>query len=72
MLPVSWCSDSWQAYPKAIMRAYRQPARTVQRGRPPLRVAEGVSLTQAIKHRDEHGRLLNVETRVTISVAASR
>ncbi len=27
---------------------------------------EGLSLTQTIKHRDEHGRLLEVETRLTI------
>jgi hypothetical protein len=31
-----------------------------------LRVPEGASLTQTIKHRDEHGRLLNVEIRATI------
>jgi hypothetical protein len=35
-----------------------------------LRVPEGVSLTQTIKHRDEHGRLLGVETRATIGAAA--
>lgn len=64
--PVSWCSDGWRAYPKAIRRAYRQPVRTGRRGRPPLVVPEGVSLTQTIKHRDEHGRLLSVEIRATI------
>ncbi len=68
--PVSWCSDGWQAYPKAIIRAYRRAVRTGRRGRPPLRVPEGVSLTQTIKHRDEHGRLLDVETRVTIGGGA--
>jgi IS1 family transposase len=68
--PVSWCSDGWRAYPKAIRRAYRQPVRTGRRGRPPLRVPEGVSLTQTIKHRDEHGRLLSVEIRATIGAAA--
>jgi IS1 family transposase len=70
--PVSWFSDGWQAYPKAIRRAYRQPVRTGQRGRPPLRVPEGVSLTQTIKHRDEHGRLLSVETRATMGAAAEQ
>lgn len=64
--PVGWCSDGWRAYPKAIRRAYRRAVRTGQRGRPPLRVPEGLSLTQTIKHRDEHGRLLRVETRATI------
>ena len=67
---VSWCSDGWRAYPKAITKAYREPVRTGRRGRPPLVVPEGVSLTQTIKHRDEHGRLLNVEIRATIGAAA--
>ena len=69
--PVSWCSDGWGAYPKAIRRAYRRPVKTGRRGRPPLVVPEGVSLTQTIKHRDEHGRLLSVEIRPTIGAAAA-
>jgi IS1 family transposase len=68
--PVSWCSDGWRAYPKAITRAYRRPLRTGRRGRPPLRVPEGLSLTQTIKHWDGHGRLVNVEPRATIGAAA--
>jgi hypothetical protein len=40
--------------------------RTGRRGRPSLVVPEGVSLTQTIKHRDEHGRLLSVEIRATV------
>ena len=67
--PVSWCSDGWRAYPKAITRAYRRPVRTGRRGRPPLRVPEGLSLTQTIKHRDERGRLSSIETRATIGAA---
>ena len=59
--PVAWYSDSWQAYTEAIRRAYRRPVRTGRVGRPPLRVPEGLSLTQTIKHRDERGRLLEVE-----------
>jgi len=34
-----------------------------------LRVPEGVSLTQTIKHRDERGRRLNVEIRATVGAA---
>jgi len=68
--PVSWYSDGWRAYPKAIRRAYRRPVRTGRHGRPPLRVPEGISLTQTIKHRDEHGQLLSVEIRATIGAAA--
>ena len=60
----------WRAYPKAITHAYRRPpVRTGRRGRPPLRLPEGLSLTQTIKHREEHGRLLRVETRATIGAA---
>jgi hypothetical protein len=66
---VSWYSDGWRAYPKAIRQAYRQPVRTGRRGRPPLIVPEGLSLTQTIKHRDEHGRILSVEIRATIGSA---
>ena len=64
--PVGWCSDGWRAFPEAIRRIYRQPVRTGRPGRPPLRVPEGLCLTQTIKHRDEHGRLLKVETRAAI------
>ena len=68
--PVAWYSDGWQAYTEAIRRAYRRPVRTGRVGRPPLRVPEGLSLTQTIKHRDERGRLLEVERRTTIGTAA--
>ena len=60
-----WCSDGWRPYPEQLRRAYRQPVRTGRRGRPPLRLPDGVRLTQTIKHRDVHGRLLRVETRAT-------
>ena len=70
--PVAWCSDGWRAYAEAIRRAYRRPVRTGRVGRPPLRVPEGLSLTQTIKHRDERGRLLEVERRTTIGTAAVR
>src|SRR5258708_6492881 len=60
-----WCSDGWRPYPEQLRRTYRQPVRTERRGRPPLRLPDGVRLTQTIKHRDERGRLLRVETRTT-------
>lgn len=67
---MSWCSDGWRAYPKAVTHAYRRPVRTGRRGRPPLGVPEGLSLIQTIKHRDKkHGRLLSVETRASIGAA---
>ena len=61
-----WCSDGWRPYPEQLLRAYRQPVRTGRRGRPPLRLPDGVRLTQTIKHRDERGRLRRVETRATV------
>jgi hypothetical protein len=54
-----------RAYREQLLRAYREPVRTGRRGRPPLRLPQGVRLTQTIKHRDERGRLLRVETRAT-------
>src|SRR5204863_9604353 len=47
-------------------RAYRKPVLTGKRGRPRLVVQEGVTLTQTVKHRDEHGRLLSVEIRAAL------
>jgi IS1 family transposase len=67
-----WCSDGWRPYPEQLLRAYRQPVRTGRRGRPPLRLPEGMSLTQTIKHRDVHGRLLRVETRATFGTAVAQ
>lgn len=69
--PVDWCSDGWAAYRDAIRRAYRRPLRTGKVGRPPLVVPKGLSLTQTIKHRDQRGRLLEIERRATIGSAAA-
>ena len=46
--------------------------RTGRRGRPPLRVPDGLALTQTIKQCDAHGRLLEVETRTTIGAPVPR
>jgi hypothetical protein len=56
-----WFSDGWHGYQHILVRAYRQRKLTGKRGRPALVVPETVTLTQTIKHRDEHGRLLSVE-----------
>jgi hypothetical protein len=37
-----------------------------------VRLPEGVRLTQTIKHRDERGRLLRVETRAAVGVAVAQ
>jgi IS1 family transposase len=64
--PLAWCSDGWEPYPTVLTRTCRRPVRTGRRGRPPLRVPDGLALTQTIKHCDAHGRLLAVERRATI------
>jgi hypothetical protein len=70
--PLQWCSGGRESCPPAPTRAYRQPVRTGRRGRPPLRVPDGLALTQSIKPRDARGRLLGVETRATIGAPVPR
>ena len=66
--PLSWFSDGWQSYRSILVRAYRKRVLTGKRGRPALVVPETVALTQTVKHRDEHGRLLSVEIRAALGV----
>ncbi|HEY6411313.1 MAG TPA: hypothetical protein VIY29_27960 [Ktedonobacteraceae bacterium] len=68
---LSWCSDGWRGYAAILRRAYRQPVRSGQRGRPPLVVPPDVRLTQTIKHRDEHGKLLSVEIHAALGELVS-
>ncbi len=67
--PLSWFSDGWQSYQNILMQAYRQPVMTGKRGRPRLVVPDTLSLTQTVKHRDEHGRLLSVEIRAALGAS---
>lgn len=64
--PLKWCSDGWRGYAAILTRAYRQPVHSGQPGRPPLVVPSGVRLTQTIKHRDAHGKLLSIEIRAAL------
>jgi hypothetical protein len=66
--PLSWFSDGWHGYRSILVRAYRQPVRTGERGRPRLVVPETLTLTQTVKHRDEHGHLLSLEIRAALGV----
>jgi hypothetical protein len=63
---LTWCSDGGLGYAAILTHAYRQPSRSGQRGRPRLVVALSVRLTQTIKHRDEHGKLLSIEVRAAL------
>ena len=64
--PLKWWSDGWRGYLAILTRAYRQPVRSGQPGRPPLVVPPDVGLTQTIKHRDAHGKLLSIEIRTAL------
>ncbi len=61
-----WFSDGWHGYRSILVRAYRKRVLTGKRGRPALVVPETLTLTQTVKHRDEHGRLLSVEIRAAL------
>ena len=67
--PLSWFSDGWHGYRSILVRAYRQPLRTGKRGRPALVVPPTLTLTQSVKHRDAHGRLLSVEIRAALGAS---
>jgi IS1 family transposase len=67
--PLCWFSDGWQSYQNILMQAYRHPVMTGKRGRPRLVVPDTLSLTQTVKHRDEHGRLLSVEIRAALGAS---
>jgi hypothetical protein len=65
--PLSWFSDGWHGYAAILTRAYRQPqSREGKVGRCKLVVPETVSLVQTVKHRDERGHLLSVESRAAL------
>jgi hypothetical protein len=67
--PLCWFSDGWHGYGSILARAYRKRVLTGKRGRPRLVVPESISLTQTVKHRDEHGRLLSMEMRAALGAA---
>jgi hypothetical protein len=68
--PLCWFSDGWHGYAAILHRAYRQPqSRQGKTGRRKLVVPDTVSLTQTVKHRDEHGRLLSVAIRMAMGAS---
>jgi len=68
---LTWCSDGWRGYPAILTHVYRQPVYTGRRGRPALVMPADVRLTQSIKHRNEHGKLLSVEIRAVLGEVVS-
>lgn len=69
---LTWCSDGWRGYPAILTQLSRQPVRTGRRGRPALLVPPEVRLTQTVKHRDEHGKLLSIEIRAVLGEVVSQ
>jgi hypothetical protein len=67
--PLSWFSDGWRGYVAILVRAYRERVLTGKRGRPRWVVPAMVTVTQTVKHRDEHGRLLSVEIRAALGAS---
>ncbi|GAC1668350.1 MAG: hypothetical protein PVS3B3_38820 [Ktedonobacteraceae bacterium] len=63
---LNWCSDGWRGYRDILTHAYREPVFIRRAGRPRFQVPAAVHLTQMVKHRDEHGKLLSVEIRAAI------
>ncbi len=67
--PLSWFSDGWRGYVAILVRAYRERVLTGKGGRPRWVVPATVTVTQTVKHRDEHGRLLSVEIRAALGAS---
>jgi hypothetical protein len=66
---LSWFSDGWHGYRSILVQAYRQRRLAGKRGRPAWVVPETVTLTQTVKHRNAHGRLLSVEIRAALGAS---
>ena len=61
-----WWSSGWHGDQGILVRAYRQRKLTGKRGRPAWVVPVTLTLTQTVKHLNEHGRLLCVEIRAAL------
>lgn len=61
--------DGWAPDVTAILRVFRDPERTGQRGRPPLRRWPGLALAQVIKLTTERRRLVGITRRVVRGAA---
>jgi transposase-like protein len=60
------CVDGWTAYPKAILRAFREKiARPGQPGRPRWQVWEALGIARVIKHTTQAGKsVLDITTQI--------
>lgn len=67
--PLVWSVDGWAPYVTAILRVFRDPVRTGQRGRPQLRRWPGLALAQVVKHTAERRRLVGITRHVVCGAA---
>jgi len=61
--PLLWAVDGFRAYPKAILKVFRDPLYTGNVGRPRLMVWDELHIVQVIKHRVSK-RLISITRRV--------
>ena len=71
--PPPTMSDSWGGIDDAMVAVYGQVPEYSGHGRPPTRKRPqpGWQYLQMVKHRDEHGRLMNTELRVIFGQPAA-
>lgn len=67
--PLVWSVDGWAPYVTAVLHVFREPQRTGQRGRPPLRRWPGLALAQVIKHTSERRQLVGITRQVVFGTA---
>lgn len=67
--PLVWSVDGWVPYVTAILHVFRDPVRTGQRGRPPLRRWPALAVAQVIKHTTKRRCLVGITRRVVCGAA---
>jgi hypothetical protein len=67
--PLVWSVDGWAPYVTAMLRVFRDPTHTGQRGRPPLRRWPGLALAQGLKHTTDRKRLVGITRQVVVGAA---
>ncbi len=67
--PLVVCVDGWRAYPGVLRRVFREAIPGRGRGRPPLRLWDGLVIAQVVKQY-ERGHVVGVVRRITQGTAA--
>lgn len=67
--PLLVCVDGWRAYPGVLQKVFREAVPVRRRGRPHLRLWDGLVIAQVVKQY-EHGRVVGVLHRLAHGTAA--